>query len=42
MARVHLSDTLRIQDYIASVDLEPQNVFYQQVRCNNISTQSIV
>ena len=40
MARVHLSDTLRIQDYIASVDLEPQNVFYQQVRCNNISTQS--
>ena len=40
MARVHLSDTLRIQEYVASVGLNPNNVFYQEVRCNNISTQS--
>ncbi len=40
MARVHLSPQLRIQDYIASVGLNPNNVFYQEVRCNNISTQS--
>lgn len=40
MARVHLSDTLRIQEYVASIGLNPQNVFYQEVRSNNISTQS--
>ncbi len=31
MARVHLADTLRIQDYVASVGLNPNNVFYQEV-----------
>ena len=39
MARVHVADTLRIQDYIASVGLNPNNVFYQSLESNNISTQ---
>lgn len=39
MARVHVADTLRISDYVASINLNPNNVFYQSLESNNISTQ---
>lgn len=30
---------LSVKEYVASIGLNPENVYYQRVRCNNISTE---
>ena len=38
MASIRLSPEMDIRQYVASLDLNPDNVFYQRVRSNNVST----